>query len=224
MIKPIQTRYAGYLFRSRLEARWAVFFDAIGANWTYEPEGFQLPSGTYYLPDFRILTRNRTLWFEIKPGKDGSKSFEEFIGNCEFGTGGSVLNDIPDPRYVAENFHYYDDDRPHMRFADGNKDGSPGWDAPYQFCICRHCGEVGFEFEAHADRIGCGHETTHPGQHPKIIAAFTAARSARFEHGESGATRPVNRIPPLIIIISDINAGQKSVASLNIAQQVDKSP
>lgn len=25
----IQTEYNGYLFRSRLEARWAVFFDAL---------------------------------------------------------------------------------------------------------------------------------------------------------------------------------------------------
>ena len=29
-IKAIQTEYNGYLFRSRLEARWAVFFDACG--------------------------------------------------------------------------------------------------------------------------------------------------------------------------------------------------
>ena len=27
-IKPIETHYKGYRFRSRLEARWAVFFDA----------------------------------------------------------------------------------------------------------------------------------------------------------------------------------------------------
>lgn len=29
-IKPIETHYNGYRFRSRLEARWAVFFDALG--------------------------------------------------------------------------------------------------------------------------------------------------------------------------------------------------
>ncbi len=28
-IKAIETRYKGYRFRSRLEARWAVFFDAL---------------------------------------------------------------------------------------------------------------------------------------------------------------------------------------------------
>jgi hypothetical protein len=41
-IKPIETRYRGYRFRSRLEARWAVFFDVAGIAWRYEPEGFDL--------------------------------------------------------------------------------------------------------------------------------------------------------------------------------------
>ena len=53
-IKPIETLYKGYRFRSRLEARWAVFFDTLGVEWEYEPEGFDLGDGLYYLPDFRI--------------------------------------------------------------------------------------------------------------------------------------------------------------------------
>jgi hypothetical protein len=40
MLKPIETFYRGYRFRSRLEARWAVFMDAAGIVWEYEPEGF----------------------------------------------------------------------------------------------------------------------------------------------------------------------------------------
>jgi hypothetical protein len=51
MIKAINTRYKGYNFRSRTEARWAVFFDELGFKWEYEREGFHLPSGNY-LPDF----------------------------------------------------------------------------------------------------------------------------------------------------------------------------
>lgn len=54
MIKPIETEYNGYKFRSRLEARWAVFFDALGVKYEYEPEGFDLGNGKYYLPDFRV--------------------------------------------------------------------------------------------------------------------------------------------------------------------------
>lgn len=53
-MKAIQTEYKGYLFRSRLEARWAVFFDACGIEWEYEPEGLVLSDGTHYLPDFYL--------------------------------------------------------------------------------------------------------------------------------------------------------------------------
>ena len=64
-IKAIETEYNGYKFRSRLEARWAVFFDAAGIEYEYEPEGFELSDGTKYLPDFYLP------WFkcyvEIKP-------------------------------------------------------------------------------------------------------------------------------------------------------------
>ena len=58
-IKPIETYYNGYRFRSRLEARWAVFFDAAGIEYEYEPEAFSIPQ-TYgnhngaYLPDFYL--------------------------------------------------------------------------------------------------------------------------------------------------------------------------
>jgi len=62
-IKAIETRYAGHRFRSRLEARWAVFFDTLGEPWEYEKEGFELPSGRY-LPDFWLP--NQECWFEVK--------------------------------------------------------------------------------------------------------------------------------------------------------------
>ncbi len=52
MIKAIETEYKGYRFRSRLEARWAVFFDALGIAWEYEKEGYDLGEAGWYLPDF----------------------------------------------------------------------------------------------------------------------------------------------------------------------------
>ena len=54
-IKPKETIYNGYRFRSRLEARWAVFFDSLGVKYEYEPEGFELPGLGGYLPDFRVM-------------------------------------------------------------------------------------------------------------------------------------------------------------------------
>ena len=52
-IKAIETRYKGYRFRSRLEARGAIAFDQMGLPWEHEPEGYALPGGNY-LPDFRL--------------------------------------------------------------------------------------------------------------------------------------------------------------------------
>lgn len=53
--RPIETHYAGCHFRSRLEARWAVFFDTLGIQWQYEPQGFEHEDGTgRYLPDFQL--------------------------------------------------------------------------------------------------------------------------------------------------------------------------
>ena len=57
----IPTTHAGTRFRSRLEARWAAFFDAIGWRWEYEP--FDLAG---YIPDFAILGP-RPLLVEVKP-------------------------------------------------------------------------------------------------------------------------------------------------------------
>ncbi|MDG6251730.1 hypothetical protein, partial [Methanocalculus sp.] len=51
-VRPIPTHYNGYYFRSRAEARWAVFFDALGISYEYEKEGYQLDNGMWYLPDF----------------------------------------------------------------------------------------------------------------------------------------------------------------------------
>ena len=57
------TPYQGTLFRSRLEARWAAFFDLIGWRWEYEP--FDLYG---WVPDFIINgAGNNALLVEVKP-------------------------------------------------------------------------------------------------------------------------------------------------------------
>lgn len=66
-IKAIETRYKGYRFRSRLEARWAVFFDELGWNWTYEEEGFENEWGDKYLPDF-VITHHGGDFFRVVGG------------------------------------------------------------------------------------------------------------------------------------------------------------
>jgi hypothetical protein len=178
MIKAIQTRYAGYLFRSRLEARWAVFFDALKLDWKYEPEGFELPSRKYYLPDFKINLRRGHLWIDVKPNGVWCPELVELIHAAPSNWTATVLNDIPDPRteYAGHEVWFG---------CDGDSSSSmcptAGMDCFYTFCTCKSCGEVGFEFSHEAGRIGCGCGSWH-GNDPRIAAAFAAARSARFEH------------------------------------------
>ncbi len=63
--KAIPTLYNGYHFRSRLEARWAIYFDRAGIEYHYELEGFDLGELGRYLPDFYFPSFN--CWGEVKP-------------------------------------------------------------------------------------------------------------------------------------------------------------
>jgi hypothetical protein len=73
MSKPIETRYKGYRFRSRLEARWAVFFDELDINYHYELEGFEL-NEEWYLPDFYLPDEEPSSWIEVKPEVPSSQT------------------------------------------------------------------------------------------------------------------------------------------------------
>lgn len=86
MIKAIETVYNGYRFRSRLEARWAVFFDALKIKYQYESEGYNI-DGVWYLPDFK-LTEGCMIppggWYvEIKGIQPNSSEVNKFIQLCE---------------------------------------------------------------------------------------------------------------------------------------------
>lgn len=71
--KAIETMYNGYRFRSRLEARWAVFFDALGIKYEYEKEGYEM-EGIRYLPDFWLPVQD--CFVEIK-GEEPSEEEQE---------------------------------------------------------------------------------------------------------------------------------------------------
>jgi hypothetical protein len=87
-MKAIETRYKGYRFRSRLEARWAVFFDSLGIEWQYEPEGFEKEDseGFIYrwLPDF-YLPHSET-WVEVKGGKIADCDAQKMAFMLDFGS------------------------------------------------------------------------------------------------------------------------------------------
>lgn len=164
MIKAIDTVYRGFKFRSRLEARWAVFFDAIGHEWTYEPEGFELPSG-WYLPDF--LIKKFDVYVEIKPKAPDDR--ERQIGEDMAAAGKQfVLFYGDDPADVFSRWTWPgkspDPKDPRTWNFEGVK--SPGMWLPEHvparlaFFICTFC-----------------------YSHKRTFAASVAARQARFERG-----------------------------------------
>ena len=76
-IKALPSFYAGVKFRSRLEARWARYFDLIGVDWQYEPEGYELPSGNY-CPDFLCNdSRLQAFYVEVKPDEQGKSLVQQ---------------------------------------------------------------------------------------------------------------------------------------------------
>jgi hypothetical protein len=74
--KAIETLHSGYRFRSRLEARWAIFFETLGIEYQYEKEGYIL-DGIPYLPDFYLPQQK--YWIEIKPGIPSKEEREKAI-------------------------------------------------------------------------------------------------------------------------------------------------
>ena len=193
-IKAIETVYNGYKFRSRLEARWAVFFDAAFIEYEYEPEGFELEDGTRYLPDFYLPELK--VFVEVKG----------VMSDSDFHKIESLVKELPDEYrgvYVVQdipNFTGYkwrDDLRLYEKY-----ENEVYCDPPYMFCMCPVCGKLGLEFDGRGSRVDfCNPETAdrilypdtdflwhgdkgYTGEHPRFMHAYDKARQARFEHGE----------------------------------------
>ena len=158
-LKPIETHYKGYRFRSRLEARWAVFFDTLGIEWVYEPEGFDLGDGFYYLPDFRLIEARLPLWIEIKSNKPTEEEIEKATRLHQQSKDIVVITwDDFEPRdyarfcYTPTSLMFHTDDQGIF-----------------------HCDKFGGLIAIAVNR------KSDSG----IKEALKAARSARFEHGET---------------------------------------
>ena len=105
-MKAIQTRYAGCHFRSRLEARWAVFFDTVGIRWEYEHQGYMCPyeltperEGEFpYLPDFWLPELG--MFAEVKGSTESGDLWKVMHSAAHFSRNGKstlFLGHIPQP-------------------------------------------------------------------------------------------------------------------------------
>lgn len=193
-IKAIQTVYGGHKFRSRLEARWAVFFDQLGVSYEYEPEGFELPEAGRYLPDFYLPTQR--YWIEVKGTYPTDTERRKVALLSEFTQHMAV---IFWGKVEVEPFYFYSpmDDRWREDTSWGGSVYCPtGWDTRFHLLgysvwpiwgICDECGLAFIDSECRAPGIQrpCGHDGDGVNfQDNRVRQAYESAKSARFEHGE----------------------------------------
>ena len=187
-ITPIETSYKGHRFRSRLEARWAVFFETLRIPWLYEPEGFHF-NGHMYLPDFFLPTLNHRsmsgdgTYAEIKPG-NVDKSYSQMLSDFTESSGKTLILLASGTVEHSPSWH---------NGGDFHYEYTPcgGWDNCMLFAKCYRCGKIKIEFsEGNYMQCEecCGKKDkwcSADDNHPDLLAAVVAAKSARFEHGET---------------------------------------
>jgi hypothetical protein len=225
--KAIETVYPwphGPRYRSRLEARWAVFFDRLGIPYEYEKEGY----------DFSRLLDPRFGWTESGAPSEEAENLYEYWRESMGKSSPRYLPDFWLPRHnwwieikadeptlpelaLAQMLAFETDCDVYIFYGDvrgpGKWDvggtpaykiwpGGGGEDSPYMWCECPTCGQLGIEFDARSDRLGCkessdravagcprtgaNRDKGYNGTSDRLMDAYAAARQARFEHGEHG--------------------------------------
>ena len=209
-IRAIETSYKGHLFRSRLEARWAVFFDAQGIDWKYENQGYErvVDGKTLrYLPDFEITNGERKFFVEVKGDSDyfkktaqlqidlhsGKGCLPGFDAPRDSSNGLIILGQVPD----AESMLRKDQHPAHAVFRideAGFLQKSYGIFIGKGFVVCtgyllaailgvfpESLSSPDSDWSFDVKPLPTGHFNFRTSK------AYSAARSARFEHGQSGA-------------------------------------
>ena len=210
-MKAIETVYDGHRFRSRLEARWAVFFNTAGIKYEYEPEGFELKDGTRYLPDFYLPELD--VYAEVKADSpdaeediNRAKRFIEWGGKIKTII---VLSTIPGEcdgglwhfpcffwwdHYVVDGWWFFYDGEdgvignvsraPYLR-------PFPTWKKDYVFSpkavsdkVLRQ--ECPYKYRHYIQSI-CDEIELEMDQNRRTFEAYDDARKARFEYGEHGS-------------------------------------
>ncbi len=192
-LKAIQTPYNGYLFRSRLEARWAVFFDACGVDYEYEPEGYDLGNGLKYLPDFLLHgvdgRDGGDLYIEVKGqmNDNDANKINRFVslgmGNPEqcgkSKTATLVVGTIPSGDCINDITRYISD----KAYIDlGN------WPNEFNFKTIDgdyFAAHPGINHDGRFELFGDDSSYLQDMNTFKTEKAYRIARCARFEHGET---------------------------------------
>lgn len=202
-IKAIETEYNGYKFRSRLEARWAVFFDAAGIEYQYEPEGIETSDGEKYLPDF-YLPELET-YVEVKGKRPGYE--QEILRLPKFIEWGGqvkqilILSDVPGKTEDGGIWHfpafYYRGLEVRAGWFFFSDAGNSVWGhvsmanytpprlGQYDYKRGRFSIEPQSDYSYMMKNISDDNGFNAWEFNPNVAKALKAARQSRFEHGET---------------------------------------
>jgi hypothetical protein len=192
------TPYNGIVFRSQLEARWAVFFDSLGIEYDYEPHSYEVGTGGRYVqykPDFFLPGLSK--YIEIKRSKPTDLEHLKCAGwTRDIGDIYTLFNLNP-PTDGNENGWKYDHDGISNRAVSIAEDQCWG--------ECSKCGKVDIEDYGDITSCGCFSDdyynekyedsdvlTTPDQTHTeRLIRAYRKAKNHKF-HG--GGKRKVPKI------------------------------
>ena len=175
---PIPTWHGGILYRSRLEARYAFFFDRLSIKFEYETQGFET-DGERYLPDFVIFAALGTIWAEVKPTWDndpnGVAKFKRFAAQRRQPTRAALL--VGPPAVEGNNLVIGGDEEAEDPVKGPWEDDRQQW----RPCPDGHHFDLSWPglFRARFAEDGCP-PVPGNGAEDRLAKASDAARSARF--------------------------------------------
>lgn len=202
-MRPKRTEFKNTVYRSKLEAKWAVFFDSLGLRYEYEPHFEEVSLGYYpinYAPDFYL--EDLDIHVEVKPKELEDSEIEKVL---------AWARDIGPMLILNQSYpHQTDDGYPFVYWK--YKRDRPGriqrwWcecpqcgkiDLSYKNDIPRECYKTCFEHTDDWDEIGPLLEKCH-----KIEEAYANAYNPIFKQSNhrrmsypKGAADLMSRQPP----------------------------
>jgi len=165
----VPTEYRGHRFRSRVEARWAVFFDVLRVPYEYEPETFDV-GGQWYLPDFVIRPdpQHGRVFFEVKGEQPNVEELAKAKGLAAVTKMGVLIS--------MGNFSSGYAAFPHPVMVGIRPSGE--MDGLYEWYHCGTCSKVGVKKITDANFGGC--TCNYPYRSAILEGAYRAARGQRF--------------------------------------------
>lgn len=185
-IKPQKTKYGDIIFASRLEARWAVFFDCLGIQYEYEPFYSEVETGCrvmYYKPDFYLKKLNK--FIEVKPSKPYEKENVKAAAWAKHINEIIILFNLNPPTLELENGWLF-------FFPEISK--IPELREGFWWGECPKCGCIDIDEYAQITSCGCydldyynklyfNNEIGHCREKtPRLLQAYTTAKNFKFDN------------------------------------------